>query len=134
MESKTLNSALEAKDIATDGAYILAQDAKGNTIRIAKADLASVLAASMGNPISYKKLLTTSDDLNSISDGIYWTANQNNPLNIPPEELYNNIIVQLSNITRGDGIQLLFSSNDQSCWVRFKNFSGWQSWKSITLG
>lgn len=44
MESKNLDAALAAKNTATDGAYIMAQDASGNTIRIAKADLASVLA------------------------------------------------------------------------------------------
>ena len=85
------------------------------------------------NPLMYKSLLTVSHDLNDISDGIYHTANMDNPANVP-SGTYNNIIIQITNNTRQDKIQLMYSINSQKWLTRCKSSgSEWISWKKFAL-
>lgn len=89
------------------------------------------MAGLIGNPIGYKRLLTSSDDLNNVADGIYWMLNTNNPANTP--DAYNNVLIQFSNLARGDKFQFLFDGNYANILFRRKDTTSWSTWKKITL-
>ena len=89
------------------------------------------MAGIIGNPIGYKRLLTSVDDLNNIEDGMYWTANTDNPKN-SPSATYNNLIEQKRNIGRGDIFQIIYNANDAKILFRLKPASGqWLEWKTL---
>ena len=93
--------------------------------------LALVVAGTI-SPFRYKKLLTANDDLNNISDGIYWYVNTDNPKNVP-SDAYNCIVIQFSNQTRGDKIQFIHSANSGKLFFRNLAVSTWSSWKVISM-
>ncbi len=84
------------------------------------------------NPFRIRNLLTTNNDLNGIADGVYWFVDTNNPKNIPGDA-YNCIVIQFSNLTRGDKIQFLYSVNASKLYFRSCAVSSWSSWKVITM-
>ena len=89
------------------------------------------MAGMMGNPLCYIRLLTNSDNLDDIGNGVYWTVNLDNPSN-SPTDTYNNIIIQIRNNARGDKLQLLFSMNTHKLYFRAAaGGSSWFEWKAI---
>lgn len=84
------------------------------------------------NPFRIRKILTASNDLNSMADGVYWFVNTDNPKNAP-EYAYNCIVIQFSNQTRGDKIQFVHSVNASKLYFRSSSVSDWSRWKVITM-
>lgn len=87
-----------------------------------------VVAAVLGNPLGYKGLLTSSDDANNLSDGIYNVINADSPSNM---HAYNSILFQFTNKFRIDCYQILFEANEKNIKARMKAAEGWTSWKVL---
>lgn len=88
--------------------------------------------AGLVNPFKIRTLLTSSNDLNSIGDGVYWYVNTDNPKN-NPGDAYNSIVIQFSNSARGDKIQFVHSANSGKLYFRNYAVSVWSSWKVISM-
>lgn len=82
----------------------------------------------MGSPLGFKGLLTSSDDANNLSDGIYNVVNANNPANMYAS---NCIMIQFTHKIRNDCYQILFEANDRNIKARMKKFDDWTSWKVL---
>lgn len=87
-------------------------------------------AALWAMPSTYKRSLTTTDDLNSISDGVYYITN-NMPQNAPTEiDISYSLFFQISSsVIKHQYIIKPFSSI-----VFVREYSGtpaWQAWKAI---
>lgn len=87
------------------------------------------MAGKLGNPLGWKRKLTSSDDLNYIGDGMYWMSDTNNPQNCV--EQYNNILIQLTQPTKGTVMQVLYSSNSGLLFFRGSTIHGWQEWYKV---
>ena len=85
----------------------------------------------LGEPIGFKRILTSSDDLNDIDDGEYSYLNGNNPAN---NYGTNTMIVQKTTRGRNDKLQLAFCSNEKSIGARMSYAGVWQQWKDIVTG
>ncbi len=85
-----------------------------------------VVGGLLGNPIGHKRLLTASDDLDNVSDGIYWTQNTDNPHGYYGP---NCIYIQITHKIRGDVYQIAFCANFKVIACRFKMAgSEWRDW------
>ena len=90
------------------------------------------VAERMGNPVGYKGLLHSSQDLNSITDGIYCAMNTPNPINSP--DAYNYLLVQLNHERLPDRkFQILFDGNSSAVWFRSKS-TDWNRWSKVPFG
>lgn len=86
------------------------------------------------------KVLASSDDLNNVTTpGFYYTANSDNPSNIPSGTNVNNNIIEVikqGGISRC--VQLFYSINAQKMWFRIGNSvtnpTTWSSWDQIAFG
>lgn len=117
-----------ALSTASDCAYVRALDSNGNSIRISKADLASVVGELLGNPLGFKRVLTSNDNMDNIEDGIYSSVNADDPNN---NYSTNTMYVQLTTPARNDIWQFALSANALGIAVRKKKTTGWSVWKSI---
>ena len=85
-------------------------------------------AAMWGSPATYKGALTSSDDANSLADGIYYLAN-NLPQNVPSDATYC-FLIQIKNSYIKQ--QIIIKPYNGSVWMR--EYSGtptWQAWTPI---
>lgn len=85
------------------------------------------MAGVLGNPLGYKGVLTSRDDVNNLSDGIYNIVNANSPSNVAAE---NAILIQFTHKERTDCYQLLFEANKWNVQARMFN-TYWSSWKVL---
>lgn len=86
------------------------------------------MAGVLGNPLGYKGVLTSSDDANNLSDGIYNVMNENYPANMYAA---NCIMIQFTHKFRTDCYQILFETNEKNIKARMKTESYWTSWKVL---
>lgn len=117
-----------SEQVSITGLYARTSD--GKMVELTKESVASVMAGLMGNPIGYRRLLTSVDDLNNIGDGIFYTSGVDDPAN-SPRGMYNNVIVQYSNPSAGHRFQTLYSSNGQVCMFRRFDTLGWTDWSRL---
>lgn len=82
----------------------------------------------LGEPIGFKRILTSSDDLNDIDDGEYSYVNDINPANGYGT---NTIIVQKTTRGRKDKWQFAFCSNDRRIGIRLNYAGTWGGWKDL---
>lgn len=120
---------LNAVSTANDGAYIYAEDASGNQIKISKADLATVVAALI-NPMLCG--LTYNADFNSAVDGgVYSIADPNKTLGNNPGVRYGVLVT----FEAGSNYRMqLALDSDGGIWMRFFNTSpvAYKNWKVIS--
>ena len=113
----------------SDCKWVRALDANGNSIRISKEDLASVVGGLLGNPLAFKRVLTSKDNMDNIEDGIYSSIDANDPDN---NYSTNTMYIQLTTPSRTNDIwQFALSANALGIAVRKKRITGWSVWKSI---
>lgn len=86
----------------------------------------------LGNPLGFNRILTSSDDLNDIKDGIYSYLNNNNPANSYAGT--NTLIIQMSVYGRNDKWQFALCSNNRSIAVRINYAGNWGSWADLNTG
>ena len=91
-----------------------------------------VLGGLLGNPIGFKQVLTHSDDLNNIYDGVFSYLNEDKPSNSYGT---NTMLIQLTTKGRLDKWQVAFCANERKVAIRL-NYSGnnWGNWKDIVTG
>lgn len=119
MADKRLNDL----SIAPDGAYIYAEDASGNQIKIAKADLATVVAGIL-NPLTYKGW-TSDIDANDLQMGIVYGGSR--LTNFPVASS-----CYIVTIGTGDRVQFAFPAGATMALYMRKTQSGsWLKWKQV---
>lgn len=112
--------------------WVRALDTNGNSIRILKEDLASVVGGLLGNPIGFKQVLTHSDDLNNIyDDGVFAYLNDDKPSNSYGT---NTTLIQFTTKGRLDKWQVAFCANERKVAIRLKYAGNWGNWKDIVTG
>lgn len=119
MADKKLNAVSTAKD----GAYIYAEDASGNQIKISKADLATVVAGMMSINLANGR------DLNDIkTNGSYFVRAGTNA---PGDFFHFNV---LQNKNTGDLVQYGFIMR-ATINMYIRNFfnGAWTPWKSVNI-
>lgn len=87
-----------------------------------------------GFGLKTRAILKSTDDLNSISDGVFYTANTDNPQNMPPIAAYNNLIIQITSL-RADAFQIVMSSTQAiGMFYRVRVGAGgvWSGWYNMT--
>ena len=119
----------------TDMAYVPVIMADGSIGQIAKADLASVVAGlivpvSSSFGIANKRVLTSADDANNLTDGRYSYIDANVPVNAVG---YNATLFQFTTEGRyDDKYQIVFDFNDDAVYLRMhKKGVGWRDWKNL---
>ena len=82
----------------------------------------------LGNPLGFKRVLTSKDNMDNIEDGIYSSINADDPDN---NYSTNTMYIQLTTPSRNDIWQFALSANASGIAIRKKNSLGWNAWKSI---
>lgn len=83
----------------------------------------------LGNPLAFKRVLTSKDNMDNIEDGIYSSIDANDPDN---NYSTNTMYIQLTTPSRTNDIwQFALSANASGIAVRKKRTTGWSVWKSI---
>ena len=117
MSDKKLNSVSSV----TDAAYVYAETSNGETVKISKADLASVVAGTM------RKVLATTADLNEVkTNGSYYVSSG---VNAPGNYFYFEVLKTSSQ----DVIQVGYAIISDKLWKRTFINNSWSSWKSVTF-
>ena len=84
LETVSLDKALNEKDVVSDAPYILAKTSNGDTVKISKADLASVVAGQMFDTASKLTGETFVNDMNNVANnqycGLIGESTQNSPI------------------------------------------------------
>lgn len=116
---------------ATDGAYIYAEDASGNQIKIAKADLATVVAGLLGGPLATKYTPNISDFNDFVGNGIYRAQFSFDNSPISDNTTSGLLLVFVNNA--GQIIQISFRYTDPlSVYIRMRSSSNiWTSWRTL---
>ena len=122
MEDKKLN----AVSTASDGAYIYAEDASGNQIKISKADLASVVAGIINSSGLYPFMARdfSGDNFNNINQaGLYYVNNyslsiSNHPVNNGSQGI---LIVFVAANYANSLAQVFINQTSQEFYFRTKN-------------
>lgn len=112
---------------ATDGAYIYAEDASGNQIKIAKADLATVVAGLMNWGTNYGGFIasTTSIDEGLANNTWYYCRTRSD---LSEGFLYN-ITPSLSDAVKNSAIQIHFTLGGvMKTRVRSWSSGNWSTW------
>lgn len=122
---------LNAVSTASDGAYIYAEDASGNQIKISKADLATVVAEIIGfnnlHQFVPRDAISSGTNLDGIkSQGIYRVSGAVTQDNAPGA--YGVLSVMAFNVAT---VVQLFASNGGTSFIRVYWSDGWSDWKGI---
>lgn len=127
---------LNAVSTASDGAYIYAEDASGNQIKISKADLASVVAKSF-----QKGFLNSSNDFDNIlNSGVYYSHYTSIPIHAPADWPGSGML-KVDRFVNGISaiyIQTLFDESGGLVYVRAKwsdqDFGKWHKYATTQVG
>ena len=124
MADKKLNSVSSV----TDAAYVYSETSNGETVKISKADLASVVAGIIGQGLPYRGVISTLAQFNSAKQlGTYRYGGSNS--------------AELG--TSNFGIVIVFPADSYiaqimigsyiSSRASYDNGQGWTEWKSMTI-
>ena len=100
----------------------------GSIQQMSKEDMATVLGGLLGNPLGFKQILTHSDDLNNIYDGVFSYLNEDKPSNSYGT---NTTLIQLTTKGRIDKWQVAFCANERKVAIRLNYSGNWGNWKNV---
>lgn len=130
-----------ALSTASDCAYVRALDSNGNSIRISKADLASVVGGLLASkklyPFMLRGTLQTPTDFNNITEsGIYSCVRNNDPSwgNYPPDSA-DGILRVYRGENRTDNIKYViqeYTDYNSNSYIRILWGTSWRNWAKIT--
>ena len=129
---------LNAVSTASDGAYVYAEDASGNQIKISKADLATVVAELLSyshqNMLADRGTLTAEQEASvTLQTGIYF-QNQNPLASVDGTPLYHGVLVCINAIRNdkfGFGVQFYFTGDGTKRYARVMEWSTLGVWTQI---
>ena len=124
-----LDRAESALTAVSDIAYIRGIDSSGNSVRISKADLASVLGV--------KKLVSIPEnkDLDEYIDGVFLLYQTQSSIiqtliHKPSEVVYGEIQMFVFTVLKY-GIQILFHSSANKMYIRYSHYNGFSEWSVL---
>lgn len=120
---------LNDKSVASDAAYIYAETASGEQVRISKADLATVVAGLLGNPMGYVNEIVNETGLDSAVKSGYYSIKSNVTTTEGNKVIYGTMLVMT---TISYTSQIAFGSDGLMAIRRRDVKTGvWSSWRSI---
>ena len=125
MADKKLNEVTKV----TDMAYVPVIMADGSIGQIAKADLASVVAGQMGNPIGYAGAATVNNIDSKTNNGFYAIRDTGNSIN--GWTAYGTLIVL--NTEQTSFVNQIFIHAQGLLAFRVKTGSDWSNWITVSL-
>ena len=121
---------------AADGAFVYAEDANGNQIKISKADLASVVAELLKTnkdfiqKMAYMVQITGVTNANDIKAGHFaYISNANNVLNMPLNSTQG--YLYCFGLENGYRVQFYIEYSGTPYCVRNYIFDAWGNWKEL---
>lgn len=129
MADKKLSSVSPVSDMN----YVYAETASGETVKISKADLASVVAGLIPYPFQYRNSIgyygKIKDYNNAVDSGIYELKGSGGSNEPPTTKMYGVLIVMKAN---DNIVQLSFHNDNDEVFFRLFVLGGWRAWTRLS--